>query len=50
MDNDVPDEESVKEFALDEGISEDEALNEIQEIAEDAPEELIDVEDEDDGE
>ncbi|MBQ9264846.1 MAG: stage 0 sporulation family protein [Clostridia bacterium] len=50
LDNDVPDEESVKEFALDEGISEDEALNEIQEIAEDAPEELIDVEDEDDGE
>jgi cell fate regulator YaaT (PSP1 superfamily) len=40
------DEESLKEFALDEGISEEEARAEIEEIAQDEPEEMIDVEDE----
>ena len=39
------DEESLKEFALDEGISEEEALAEIEEIAQEEPEDMIDVED-----
>lgn len=44
-DTDEPDEESVRVFAMDEGISEDEALAEIEEITEDdGAETLIDVE------
>ena len=39
------DEESLKEFALDEGISEEEALAEIEEIAQEEPEDMIDVKD-----
>ena len=41
---DAPDAESVLEFALDEGLSEDEALAEINEIAQEDASELIDVE------
>lgn len=39
------DEEVLKEFALDEGITEDEALAEMEEIAADEGDDLIDVED-----
>ena len=48
----TPEEEAVREFALDEGISEDEALAQIEEIAQDEEETLVDVEetDEDGGE
>ena len=46
QEDDTPDTESIREFALDEGLSEDEALAEIEEIAEDdAQEELLDVTD-----
>ena len=47
--NDQPDEESVAEFAGEEGLSEDEALAEIEEIADDPEEELVDVEEEEGG-
>ena len=46
---DQPDEASVAEFAGEEGLSEDEALAEIEEISEDQAEEMMDVE-EDGGE
>ena len=41
----APDEESVAEFAAEEGLTEDEALAEIEEIAEEPEEEMVDVED-----
>ena len=40
----APDEASVAEFAGEEGLSEDEALAEIEEISSEAPEELADIE------
>lgn len=43
----VPDDAVIAEFAVEEGISEDEALAEIEEIALDTEDELIDVEAED---
>ena len=49
VESDTPDAESVLEFALDEGISKEEALAEIEDIAEEPTEELVDLE-EDDGE
>ena len=39
----TPDEESIKEFALDEGISEDEALAEIEDIAQDETADMQDI-------
>lgn len=44
-DTDAPDEESVAQFAAEEGLTEDEALAEIEEIAEADEEPLLDVED-----
>ena len=42
----LPDEESLEEYAGEEGISEDEVLAEIEEISAEPEEELVDVEDE----
>ncbi len=44
LDTTAPDEQSVTEFAGEEGISEDEALAEIEEIADEADGDLVDVE------
>ena len=49
LDSDAPDEESIMEYAAEEGLTQDEALAEIEEIAENDPDELLADEEDDEG-
>ena len=49
LDSDAQDEESIMEYAAEEGLTQDEALAEIEEIAENDPDELLADEEDDEG-